>query len=52
MRARVAPLAALAASFLPFAVSAASHLGCWPRPAQVCAGLAGLRYFGSTLPSL
>ena len=34
----------------PFAVSAASHFGCWPRPAHVWDGSAGLRYFGGTLP--
>src|SRR5690606_17878519 len=39
-------------TFLPFLVSAASQRGCLPRPVQVSLGLAGLRYFGATLPSL
>jgi len=33
-------------------VCAASQRGCLPRPVQVSFGLAGLRYFGATLPSL
>src|SRR3546814_10515847 len=39
-------------TFLPFLVSAAIQRGCLPRPVQVSLGLAGLRYFGATLPSL
>src|SRR5690606_10635995 len=39
-------------TFLPFLVSAAIQRGCLPRPVQVSFGLAGLRYFGATLPSL
>src|SRR5690606_24103173 len=38
--------------FLPFLTSAAIQRGCLPRPVQVSSGLAGLRYFGATLPSL
>src|SRR5690606_31006883 len=38
--------------FLPLAISAAIQRGCLPRPVQVSLGLAGLRYFGATLPSL
>lgn len=30
--------------------AAATHLGCLPRPVQVCDASAGLRYFGGTLP--
>ncbi|KUJ02098.1 hypothetical protein AR275_03000 [Stenotrophomonas maltophilia] len=37
---------------LPLAVSSAIQRGCLPRPVQVSLGLAGLRYFGATLPSL
>lgn len=39
-------------TFLPAAVSSASQRGCLPRPVQVSWALAGLRYFGGTLPSL
>src|SRR3546814_12514945 len=39
-------------TFLPFLVSAAIQRGCLPRPVQVSLGLAGLRYFGATFPSL
>src|SRR5690606_41484980 len=38
--------------FLPFFTSAAIQRGCLPRPVQVSSGLAGLRYFGATFPSL
>ena len=38
-------------SLRPLDVSAANHFGCLPRPAQVSLALAGLRYFGATLPS-
>jgi hypothetical protein len=40
------------AGFLPLATSAAIQRGWRPRPVQVSEGLAGLRYFGGTLPSL
>src|SRR5690606_3877827 len=38
--------------FLPFLTSAAIQRGCLPRPVQVSSGLAGVRYFGATFPSL
>src|ERR1700732_1495934 len=36
--------------FLPDLIAAANHRGFKPRPAQVSAGLSGLRYFAATLP--
>jgi hypothetical protein len=37
-------------SFLPAFSASLNQCGRLPRPDQVCSGLAGLRYFGATLP--
>ena len=37
-------------NFLPPFIAAVNHRGFNPRPAQVSAGLSGLRYFGATAP--
>src|SRR3546814_2257988 len=39
-------------AFLPCLTSSPSQRGCRPRPDQTPLALAGLRYFGATLPSL
>src|SRR3546814_16206157 len=38
-------------AFLPCLTNSASQRGCRPRPDQVSWALAGVRYFGATLPS-
>src|ERR1700730_13680280 len=45
-----APAIRKSSIFLPDLIAAANHRGFKPRPAQVSAGLSGLRYFAATLP--
>jgi hypothetical protein len=46
----LAPAIRKASCFLPALIAAVNHRGFKPRPAQVSAGLSGLRYFAATLP--